>query len=343
MRRLAIALFLIFTFGSRFTSAQTVIVTNAPAGGLVEVVFDTDRVGSSNADAEGQATVTFPLPAQLTEADVHVSTERCGDVRRVLLVERGVQGPPPTGPCDRRDFADIFVVQRITTFVIDFTNAVPTVHLRQGAVPASWLSDKGGPTATQSRLAPAPKGLMVGAGYGFSGASSWNDVACGTNTLACSSTSVKGTLTGAALFWLTPNVGAEATYMRPRDLSANGSGDGYTFTSTRSTEVGLVGGVAGGAIGGLRIYGRGGASYHRATLQTSEVITNVGIQNLELKTAGWSWYAGGGVEVWLKPFLAVYVDGSVVQLRGSGVGGAEGTMDDQLIMGTAGVRIHLWK
>jgi hypothetical protein len=107
--------------------------------------------------------------------------------------------------------------------------------------------------------------------------------------------------------------------------------------------VSLVGGVAGGAIGGVRLYGRGGASYHRATLETSETVTNLGTQNLELKTAGWSWYAGGGVEVWLKRFVAVYVDAAVVQLRGGGIGGADGAMDDQLIVATVGARIHLWK
>src|SRR5581483_4813855 len=272
-----------------------------------------------------------------------VSTERCGDTRRVLLVERGVQGPPATGPCDRRDFPDVYVLQRQTTFVVDFTNAVPSVHLRQGPVPPTWLSDKGGVTTTRQRLAPAPKGLMVSAGIGLSQASDWNALACGTNTTACTNTSITRTLSGGASFWLTPNIGAEATYLRPLDLTASGNGTDYTFSSTRSTEVALLGGVVGGAIGGVRIYGRGGASFHRATLSTSETITANGTQNLELKTQGWSWYAGGGVEVWLKSFVAFYADGAVVQLRGGALGGADGAMDDQLITLSVGARLHLWK
>jgi len=131
--------------------------------------------------------------------------------------------------------------------------------------------------------------------------------------------------------------------MRPRDVAANGSGDGYNFSSTRKTDAALLGGVVGGAIGGVRLYGRGGASYHRATQSTTETIGTSGTQNFELKTAGWSWYAGGGIEVWLRSFLALYADATVAQLRGSALGGAEGSMDDQLIVATGGVRLHLWK
>jgi hypothetical protein len=343
MRRLAFALLLVCSFGT-LASAQTVIVTHAPAGATVEVVLNTDRVGTATADAQGLATITFGIPAQVSEIDVHISTERCGDTRRVLLVERGVTGAPPTGPCDRRDFPDTFVVQRITNFVVDFTNAVPSVHLRQGPVPETWLSDEGGTTSTgKSRFAPSPKGLMVSGGIGFASANSWHDLACGTNTTTCTSTGVTRALTGTVSFWLTPNIGAEASYLHPSDITASGNGDDYTFSSTRTTDVLLLGGVAGGSVGGVRIYGRGGATYHRATMTTSETITNVGSQNFELKTEGWSWYGGGGVEIWLKPFLAVYIDGGAINLRGGGVGGANGEMDETIIAATVGARVHLWK
>jgi len=340
MRRLAFALLLISTLGSRFASAQTVIVTHAPEGGAIEVVFNTDRVATATADSQGQATLTFGLPGAEAEADVHLSTERCGDIRRVLLVERGVQGPPPTGPCDRRDFPDVFVVQRITTFVVDFANPLPSVHLRQGPAPPSWLSEE---AAARARLPPAPKGLIVSGGIGFSSFNNWQDVACGTNTTACTSTGVTRALVGAAAFWLTPNIGAEATYVHPNDTIASGNGDDYTFTSSRHADFALLGAVAGGALGGVRIYGRGGASYHRATMDTTETVTSLGTQSFELKTAGWGWYGGAGVDVWLKSFLAVYADGAFVALRGNAVGGAQGAMDDHLIVATVGVRVHLWR
>lgn len=341
MRRLALALSLIIYFAS-LASAQTIIVTHAPQGGTVEVAFDNDRVATATADASGQATLTFALPAQVTEADVHVSTERCGDMRRVLLVERGIQGAPPTGPCDRRDFPDVFVVQRVTTFVVDFANPAASVHLRQGPAPPGWLTE-GGVSTSRFNLPPAPKGLIVSGGIGVASAGNWTDTACGTNTTTCTSTATTRALAAAAAYWLTPNIGVEGTYLRPSDTTASGGGTDFTFTSTRKTEVGLISGLVGGAFGGFRLYGRGGASYHRATLSTSETVQGVGSQNLEFKSAGWSWHAGGGLEVWVKSFLALYVDGGIVQLRGNGVGGADGSMDEQLIVANVGVKVHVWR
>ena len=345
MRRLAFALLLVSTFGT-LASAQTVIITHAPAGGTVEVVFNTDRVATAQADGSGQATLAFALPATLTEADVHVSTERCGDTRRVLLVERGIQGPPPTGPCDRRDISDVFVVQRVTTFVVDFANPLPGVHLRQGPVPPSWLSE----TASTSRfnLPDARKGLIVSGAFGFSSASNWSDTACGSNTGTCTNSAATKALSATVAYWLTPYIGAEATYLHPDTDTASGSGTtgtsaNYTFSSTRQTKVALLGGVVGFPMGGIRIYAHGGATYHQATMETTETVASLGTQNLELKTAGWSFYTGGGVEVWLKSFIALYVGGDYVQLRGGALGGADGSMDDHLIAGMGGVRIHLWR
>jgi hypothetical protein len=78
-------------------------------------------------------------------------------------------------------------------------------------------------------------------------------------------------------------------------------------------------------------------------MTTTETVTNEGTQSLELKTAGWSWYAGGGVEVWLKKFLAVYADGGAIQLRGNALGGAEGSISETMVTASVGVRVHLWK
>jgi len=344
MRRLAFALLLVSTFGT-LASAQTVIVTHAPAGGTVEVVFNTGRVATATADADGQATLTFALPGIETEADVHVSTERCGDVRRVLLVERGLEGLPPSGPCDRRDFPDVFVVQKITTFVVDFANPLPAVHLRQGPAPPSWLSDQA--STSRFNLPDAPKGLIIGGGFGFSSAANWSDTVCGTNTATCTTSAATKLLTASVAYWFAPVFGVEATYLHPGDDSASGSGtsgiNNFTFTSARKTQVGLLGGVAGIPLGGIRVVFRGGATYHEATMTTAETVASLGSQNFELKTAGWGWYGGGGVEIWLKSFLALYAEGGFVVLRGSALGNAEGSMDDHLITGTGGVRLHLWR
>ena len=50
---------------------------------------------------------------------------------------------------------------------------------------------------------------------------------------------------------------------------------------------------------------------------------------------------GGGIEIWVKPALAIYVDGARVRLKGGAVGGAEGAMDDNLTYVMFGARVHL--
>lgn len=336
---LAFTAALTLTVGAGFATAQTVVVTHAPPGGAVELVFDSDRVQTATADADGTATLKFGLPAAAAEADVRVSTERCGDTRRVLLVERGLQAPPVAGACDRRDIADVFAVRRTTTFVVDMQELVPSVHLRQGPAPPSWLGAEG-PGGEGRQLPPPPAGLILFAGGGFAASSDATTVACGTVT-DCTSADLKGSLTAGAGYWITKNIGVQASYLRPADFTDSGSGDGFRFKSTRKTEVMMLSGTVGGPVGGTRIYGRGGAAYHRATLTTTETIDASGTQTLELKTAGWGWVAAGGVEVWLKPFVGVYVDGGMAKLQGNAVGGGEGSLDDRLIFATVGVRVHV--
>jgi len=320
-------------------TAQTVIVIHAPANEPVELVFDSDRVATVTSDANGEATLTFSLPATVEEADVRVSTERCGNTRRVLIVERGLQTPPPTGPCDRRDVTGFFVVRPVTTFVIDVDKPDPVVHIRQGPAPPSWLGRAGESEETGTKLPPAPEGLILSAaaGLGSTGASS---SACGS-AASCTPSDRVGIVSLSAGWWISHIVGVEATFLRPSNATAFGSGDGYHFTSARQTRAWTIGGLVGVPVGGVRLYGRGGAVFNRTTDTTNETIDISGSQTLELKTAGWGWYGGGGLEVWLKPFVAFYAEGGVLKLRGSALGGAEGSLDDQVPIATVGARFHL--
>ena len=332
-----VALFSLFATAA---SAQTVIVTHAPAGGPVELVFNSDRVSTTAADANGEATLTFSLPVTLNEADVRVSVDRCGDTRRVLLVERGLQTPPPTGPCDRRDVSGFFIVRRMTTFVIDVQNADPAVHVRQGPAPLSWLGRPGVPEKEGLVLPPAPSGLIAFASAGVAHSSSFSDLACG-NADTCSATGLTiGTSVGVG-YWISHIIGVQADYFHPNRITALGSGTGYHFSSARTADLFSINAMAGIPVGGLRIYGRGGANYHRATFTTSETIDNSGSQNSELKTAGWGWVGAGGFEVWFKPSIAFYADGGIAKIKGAALGGIEGSMDDELVFVTAGVRLHI--
>ena len=326
--------------GAGTAAAQSVIVTHAPAGGAVELYFDNDRVQTATADQNGEATLAFALPAVAQEADVRVSTERCGDLRRVLLVERGLQPPQTGGACDRRDIPDVFVVQRVTTFVVDMQNPAPSIHVRQGPAPLSWLDRPGGPTHEGLDLPPAPKGIMVFGGAGFTASQDASSIACGSVT-DCTAHDVSGTLSAGVGYWLTPIIGVQASYLRPGDITDNGTGDGFRFTSKRKTDLLMLSGTLGVPVGGFRIYGRGGANYHRATLSTTQTLDAGSSQNFELKTAGWGWQAAGGLEIWVKSWAGFYVDGGVAKIQGNAIGGAEGSLDDTLIFGTVGLRIRI--
>jgi len=339
LRPLALALTCVVMAGAS-ASAQTVIVTHAPASGSVELVFNSDHVAAATADANGEATMTFALPVDKSEADVRVSTERCGDVRRVLLVERGLPPPPPAGACDRRDITGFFIVRRETTFVIDVTNPDPIVHLRQGPAPLSWLGRPGTPEHEGINLPPAPSGVYVFGDVGLVNAMNASTVTCG-NATSCTAGDLTGIASVGAGYWVTKMFGVQASYMHPAGMKDSGTGDGYTFTSTRTTDLFTITGTVGAPVGGLRIYGRGGVDYQRTTLTTSDTITASGTQNFELKTAGWGWIGAGGIEVWLKPWLAVHVDAGVAKLKGSALGGVEGSIDDELVFATVGARIRL--
>jgi outer membrane protein with beta-barrel domain len=335
---LALAVFFTLIVGAGLATAQTVIVTHAPPNESVELVFNADRVQTATADANGEATLTFNLPPTLTEADVRVSAERCGNSRRVLLVERGLQTTPPAGPCDRRDVAGFFVVRPVTTFVVDMENPDPVVHIRQGPAPLSWLGRPGVSEDSGIQLPPAPQGLIVSAGAGIA-ATGASSIACGSVT-DCTASDLNGGVSISAGYWISHIIGVEASIVRPSNPTAFGSGDGFHFTSARQTRLWTIAGMVGAPIGGVRIYGRGGAAFNRTTTTTTETVDISGTQNFELKTAGWGWLAGGGLEVWMKPFVAFYADGGVVKLQGNAVGGGEGSLDDQLMYVVVGARLH---
>jgi hypothetical protein len=335
---LALGVLFVLIAGAGIANAQTVIVTNAPANANVELFFNSDRVATATADTDGQATLTFSLPATTSETTTRVVTDRCGERRRVLLVERGVQMPPLTEACDRREVAGFFATRRATTFVVDMAQPDPVVNLRQGPVPSTWLAHGGIPEGGGVNLPPASTGLMVFAGAGFAASSDAGTVACG-DVSQCTTDAANRTVSVGLGYWK-GLIGVQASYVKPNDVGSTGSGDGFSFNSTRRTDLFVLSGGIGAPIGGVRIYGRGGVDYHRATLTTNNTIGDA-TQTLELKTAGWGWVAAGGVEVWLKPAIAFYADGGLAKLKGGAIGGAEGALDDSLIFVLVGARVRI--
>jgi len=341
------------TVGVGVATAQTVIVRNAPPGATIELVRNAATIGSAAAGADGGATLAVALPPGVSETDVHVYVDVCDKLRRVFLVERGLQPPPQGRACDRKEIYGWFVVRRqITTLVLDLGGPNPSLWLRQGPVPSEWLSQGPAPLAAAAHRR-APTGLVL---FGSGSLVKFSDaltVACGTVS-QCAGKDFRATYTAGVAYWITRFLAAEASYMKPAKVTADGSGDTFRFNSFLDARILTITGKVGVPIGPVRLYGQAGANYHQATSSTTQTIDDVtvtvddvdqtikgGTQTLELKTAGWGWLFGGGFEAWVAPSFAIYVEGGHARLRGAAVGGGEGGIDDRVTFVLVGARVHI--
>ncbi|MGH8639591.1 MAG: outer membrane beta-barrel protein, partial [Burkholderiales bacterium] len=352
-RLLAFAAAVNVMVGVGAAAAQTVVVRNAPAGSTVELVLNTASLGSATVDANGDATLPVNLSANLKkmETDALIYVDVCDKVRRVILVERATQPPPLEGGCERREIAGVFLVRQITTLVVNVGTANPTVLLIQGRYSLS-------PEGPGRFWSGPPTGLVLFGGGSFSKFRDATALACGAITPCERDDSGIGYTAGVG-FWISPYLGAEASYLRPAKAEASGNsqtGNGQTFrfNSSLDAHVVTIVGKVGGPIGSVRLYGQAGATYHRATFGTSQsfdeitvVINNVsqtiegGTQNFELKTAGWGWVFGGGMEAWLTRSFGLYAEAGRTTLKGAALDDEEGSLEDGLTTVMFGARIHI--
>src|SRR4051812_2995597 len=139
-------------------SAQTLLVRNAPAGTTIELVLNSTTAGSKKLDNGGNDTVSGNMFANesRTAIDSVVFLDTCDTVRRLVVTDRVSSAPAPEPGCTRRDMGGVFVVQRISTFVIDLGSPTATMVFRQGSVglepPRAWT---------------APTGLVITGGGGL--------------------------------------------------------------------------------------------------------------------------------------------------------------------------------
>ena len=134
-------------------SAQTVIVTKAPPGSGDRAGRQLAVAATATADATGMATMAITAEARggKTESDTYVFVEYCDNLRRVILIEPGMQGYAG-GQCPRREVQGAYVLRGATTLVVNVSEPAPSVLVRQGKVPPAWLTDEvERPEGTQSR------------------------------------------------------------------------------------------------------------------------------------------------------------------------------------------------
>ena len=307
-------------------SAQTVYLRNAPAGSSVEVLVDAASSGKGTVDASGEAKVAFTLPTDKTEMDANVFVDTCGTLRKVVIVNRVRQPPPPAEGCERREIPGIYWVRPVNTVVVDVGGPTPTLLLVRGDYTPPKPVAEG---EEEHPTRPLPSGLIMFAGGDYTNFRDVGIFACGNASPCTAKTSGIAYAFGATV-WLTRFVGVEGTYMRPHQAKASG-GDTYTFKTTLDSDVWTVMGKLGAQAGVVRLYGQGGMNYHEATNKTSETIDSLS-QNFEYKTTGWSWVFGGGMEAWVgaRQRMAIYADGGIMRLSGKSESGGEAKIDDRL-------------
>jgi hypothetical protein len=352
-RRLALLAALNLVAGAGVAAAQTVIVRNAPAGAPVEITFNSKPLVKGTADQQGDVTLPLKLPTSGPETDVRVFLDSCGDLRRVVMLDRFSLPPSPDTGCERRDVVGLYVVRPETSLMID-VGPRAAVWLRQGPLPKQWmLADDAITDEPAKPRPPAPKGIVLSAGGLLAPFSFGLAADCGEITDCSSKNSPYGFSVGAGV-WLTRFLGIEGTYARPRNITAKGSDTGFSFEATREIEFFTLVAKAGFPIGQVRFYGLGGINYHRSNTEMSETIdeTTVTIDDVATTVPGgtWTykygskksnWIFGGGMEVWVSKRLGIFGEISRVKVSGGGPSGTLPVMDDRSTFIVAGLRLHL--
>jgi hypothetical protein len=344
---------IVATVGASTAAAQTVYVRGLSPGTPVEVTLG-PASASGKAGADGVASVPLKAVEESTaEIVVHVHVDACGAGWRIALAERAIDAPPPAPGCRRTDVAGAYVLRRVTSVVIDVTTPTPDLRISQGPVPSAWLTSQAAPERPHQVSFETPTGLMFFGGAGLAHANDAVQVFCGA-VQPCSGKSSRPIFEGGATYWITPFVGAIATYMKPNNFTADGTGTGFRFSSELDAEVLTFAGAGGVPIGRVKPYGLAGLNYHRAVSRTVQITDPVtvtvddapvilpgGTQTFEFETTGWGWLFGGGVEVWTGSRLAIYGQVEWAGLKGDDPNGGEGRLDDRLTVLMAGVRFRL--
>lgn len=328
-RPLALAGMLGATMGAGSAAAQTVVVRGMSAGSAAELLQG-GATATATANEAGDATLTGTLSGP-DEVRVNLYLDVCPAVQRVIIANRDDVPPPPQEGCNRTPIPGVFVIQPISTIVVSTSGPSPTVLLRQGPFDLRPARE----------WAQSPTGLVVFGGGGFSKLHNVRALAC-AGIEECPGDDSGAAFTGGIGYWLTPNLGVEASYLKPAVSASEGAVGSSLFRTTLEPHVLMFVAKVGAPIGPVRLYGQGGATYHRAELGTVQDSVDGIEDRFEMRTAGWGWTFGGGIEAWVAPAVAIYAEGGRAALKGGGVEtGGEGELDERLTYVIVGLRVSL--
>lgn len=342
VRRLLFASALYVLAAAAVASAQTVIVLNAPAGSTAELVLNSTTVATGTVGADGLATLTADQDALggRTSIDVAIWVDRCGTVRRVIVVDRVLNPPPAGGECTRAAIPGLFLLQRITSMVINVERDPPMLRVRQGPVPAEWLLPPE-QVAAARQIPLVPSGLILFGGGGREFFGHFADRHCG-NVPGCDDERSAFAGVGGVAVWPTRYFGFEASLLRPARMTAAGSGEGFRFDSEMEGGTLLFAGKVGAPLGRrLRLFGMGGMNRHRFTFTTIQTI-NENAQTLQWRSEGWGPAFGGGLEVWASSRLGFYGEAFRLSVKGEDTRGSEARIDAAMVGIVGGLRLRLF-
>ena len=339
---------------SATAAAQTVVVTKAPPGSTIELVVNSVVAATATADPSGVATIPLTPEARggKTESDAYVFVEYCdNNLRRVILIEPGMEGFPG-GQCPRKEAPGGYVLRQTTTLVVNVSEPVPSVLVRQGKAPASWLTDDVDKPPAPRRDFANSRGLY---GFGAGGIGSISDVAlvaCGGQE--CSGGTKPWVFSAGATFWYKPWLGFEGAWLKPGDIRLNGAATAYEYVTTLKTDIITMVGKVGVPLSVVRPYGFGGLTFSRSHWTTTQsiqdqsatvdgvvVVVPGGTQTFNLFTQGWSWTAGGGMEFAVGKRGLIFTEGGFANVRGSDRQGGEGETKQRMLYIVGGVRIRI--
>ncbi len=323
--------------------AQTVMVRGVPPGAKVEAVVDTAPAGSTTANPAGEATVVIPRIAGKTDAEANIFIDVCADnLRRVLIVERGKAAAAPGEGCDRKEVQGLYWIRSVSTVVVTMSDPTPRVLLRQGSY-----------SFKPPRVFGPPTGLVIFGGGGLSRISDIGLFACG-DVSSCSDKASGWSGMAGVEYWVKPWLAAEGAYLKPANAKSSGSGEGFRFDSVLKADVFSIAAKIAIPVARVRMYGKIGRDYHDATFETDQTLDDRtitvddapqtvkgGRQTYGLRTQGWGWIYGGGLEVWTAPAFALYLEAGRGQLKGPGVDNVDGTLDDNVNYILVGARVRI--
>ena len=313
-------------------AAQTVVIRGVPAGMTAEVIQGAARA-TGTPDAGGDAVIKGSLSAP-GDTRVTLFADVCEKVRRVVIVERDAAAPPPEPGCTRTEISGMFVLRPVSTLVINLSGTTPSVLLRQRDFDFRRDYRSGG--------VEPPAGLIVFGNGAWTKLHNARASLCG-DTAECPGEDSGFGFGGGLTYWFTPYAGIEASYLRPHRALFEGSpGNNSLFQSVTKVEALMFVAKIGVPAGPVRIYGQGGATYHRSVLNNTQDSVDGINDRFQLRTAGWGWTFGGGIEAWVHSRAGFYAEGGRAALKGPGVESAgEGKLDERMTFVVAGMRVRL--